>query len=296
MGKRANSSTNERSNKPAKRRAGAELSTGIEEHISSLTAVVTKLTEQVSTLEAKVSNNVPIISDVPQTDARNTDDADITLEELRKLQPLQSKVDNVLSDLNIPEGISSIKLSGKAKNPRTTATRKIIFHILWPHQFVHRPGAYDLIFDNITLPEFVAGTSAILLSSEIKEPEKRARIEHLQFLMLLSRSYTWDSLRAMYAVALEDIQCGHRKWSDSLADLKDLMAVPQANDKQHTSPSNMRNVNTSCRKFNYEKCTYKFCRYPHVCYICSLQGKISEHPARACPFKKSSKKESESKN
>ena len=94
-----------------------------------------------------------------------------------------------------------------------------MFTILWPHQFVHRPGTFDLIFDNLTLAEFVAGTSAILLLPKLPEAEKKARLEHLQFLMLLSRSFSWDSLRALYAVALEDIQCGHRKWGDSLVDL-----------------------------------------------------------------------------
>ena len=248
------------------------------DQISGLCVVINDLIAKVQGLEDKIqvtsstsASSPPTLS--PEITGAATDS--VNLHDLQRLQPLNSRVDSYLASVQPADGVST----ARAKNPRTSATRKIVFTILWPHQFVHRPGTFDLIFDNLTLAEFVAGTSAILLLPELPEAEKKARLEHLQFLMLLSRSFSWDSLRALYAVALEDIQCGHRKWGDSLVDLKDLMLTPMSAAKSARTPPTASTGPNPCRKFNFSECTISSCRYQHICFHCWKLGKRTEHRA-----------------
>lgn len=227
--------------------------------------------------------------------ASTTETSHVTLEDLRRLEPLNLRVDNFLStqasSSNLVTDVLALSLGGKLlKNPRSSTVRRIRNPVLWPHQFIHRSGTAELSFDVLSLPEFVAGTCSILQLQEIPQAEKEARLKHLHYLMLHARSYTWESIRSMYAAALEDIQYGHRSWQQPLSELKEQLltiehlATSTAVNKITTAgKQNAGKGADPCRLFNYANCTRSLCPHPHRCYVCwRFHKEEKSHPAKDC--------------
>ena len=239
-------------------------------NMADILGAVKALTEKVATLEKKLEND-------GQKPAITEPEPDITIEDLRQMAPLSSRADAMLQDIGPATPTPS---SGK-KNPRLSQKRAIVKSIHWPHQFVHRPGASDISFDDVTMAEFVAGTCAVLLLPELPAAEARCRLQHMQYLMHLSRTIPWDRVRNLYAAALEDIQTGQREWHDSLVDLKEtLLPVPSTATKATTNTLSSPNP---CRKFNYDECKLPNCIYPHACYYCwTTAGEYNVHSAKRC--------------
>lgn len=234
----------------------------------------------------------PALPVAPAAAATSNPESHVTLEDLRRLEPLNLRVDNYLasqaSSSNLVTDVLALSLGGKLlKNPRSSTVRRIRNPVLWPHQFIHRPGTAELSFDMLTLPEFVAGTCSILQLKEITSAEKDARLQHLHYLMLQARSYMWESLRSMYAAALEDIQYGQRSWQQPLSDLKEqLLTIEHLSNTKGTQPGKTASGNKPadpCRLYNYASCNRTPCPHPHRCYVCWRYHKEEKsHPAKEC--------------
>ena len=184
--------------------------------------------------------------------------------------------------------IPSTSNSGKpTKNPRLSAKRSVLRTIHWPHQFVHRPGASDISFDDLSQSEFVAGTCAILLLPELPSTEHRNRLLHMQYLMNLARSSSWERVRNLYAAALEDIQYGQREWGDTLIDLKESMLPIQHQFNTNSTPARQHSrAPNPCRKLNWEECKSPTCTNPHICFYCHTRlSETNTHPAKSCSMR-----------
>lgn len=113
--------------------------------------------------------------------------------------------------------------------------------------------------------------------------------------MLQARTYTWESLRSMYAAALEDIQYGQRTWDQPLIDLKEqLLTIEHLTSNMQgwkttqsgKAGSIKANSSTSdpCRLFNYSSCSRAPCPYAHRCYVCwQYYKEEQDHPGKDCP-------------
>ncbi len=267
-----------------------------------LVASVQEVAQRVTQLEERQSDSSASANAPPSAAATSSSTKtaaasnDVTLDDLRQLDPLNSRVDTYLSSQastsNLATDVLALSLGGKLlKNPRSSTVRRIRHPTLWPHQFVHRPGVAELEFDHITLPEFVAGTCVILQMVEVPQPEKAARLQHLQYLMVQARAYTWESLRSLYAAVLEDIQYGQRTWNTPIQDLKEQLLTPDqlvrggtaatsSSGREGKKPSNSPDP---CRLFNYGTCNRQPCPYQHRCYIChKYYQEINTHAAKDC--------------
>jgi len=262
---------------------------------TTIDAKMDKLLDTVNTLGAKVLQieskvNSSAATNTAQLDTTTTAEPstmghDVTMDDLRRIEPLQSRVDSVLSrSLPLQEEADPTPQPGPSskltKNPRLSSTKRITKHILWPHQFVHRPGVKDISFDELTLPEFVIGTCTIIQLPELSDTERNARTTHMRYLMQMSLIYPWQQVRSMYAAALEDLQSGLREWPDSLNPLKESMLHVPSAAKQQGSTQRI----SLCRLYNFGSCNYVACKYTHMCIPCYQSTKnLMPHPARQCP-------------
>ena len=101
-------------------------------------------------------------------------------------------------------GKRSLKLGKTAQ----IATR-VVRRQFWPHSelslgYVSK----NVTYDELTLEEFVAGYSAILLLPQITSHERQHRTEHLGALMYLASVCEWPAVRSFHAAVLLEIERG----------------------------------------------------------------------------------------
>ena len=106
-------------------------------------------------------------------------------------------------------GGKSLK-SGKESKITTT----VLYPQLWPHSFLSLTNARrDIKYDDLTLEEFVAGYGQILLSPDIAETERSARLKHLVSLIYFAQQYEWQAVLSFHRAVLLEIERGLLKWA-----------------------------------------------------------------------------------
>ena len=291
--------------------------------VAALTDIVSRLVQKMDQMEGRNGGSFATADSCPARSNRDTQvttpvtshTAHPTLQDLRRMDPLNARVDALMASApdtqpdvlamrssNAPVVgatdtmmTSDIALLGKtSKSPRDVVVRKIKHPVLWPHHFVHRPGGAEIHYDTLSLPDFVAGVAAILLLPELPSRERQERTSHLRAVMHLAKIYTWPSVRTVYGALLEDIQYGDRNWGDrdALSALKEEMLTPR--DLLGTAGSTSSHgqdgdrLATVCRQFNYNPtgCTRQQCRLLHVCMPClRYRDAHRQHKALECPHK-----------
>lgn len=78
----------------------------------------------------------------------------------------------------------------------------------------------NISYDELTLEEFVAGYSAILLLPQVSSHERKHCTEHLGALMYLASIYEWPAVRSFHAAVLSEIERGRLNWEDSFLHLE----------------------------------------------------------------------------
>lgn len=92
------------------------------------------------------------------------------------------------------------------------ATR-VVGQQLWPHSELSMGYvSKNVSYDELTLEEFVAGYSAILLLPQVSSHERQHRTEHLGALMYLASVYEWPAVRSFHAAVLLEIERGRLNW------------------------------------------------------------------------------------
>lgn len=262
--------------------------------------MVAQLAATVATLADELQE---LRSGSPPAQARNPgpDPDDVDISTLRRMEPLSSRVDAMLAeDTALPQNPASELLNlhmltgGKLlKSPRDAPIRKIVYSILWPNQMVSRlAGATAGVkYDDLTMCEWVLGTTKILLLPEVSDSEKTGRLNHTETIMALARHYAWQEIRAMYGAVLDDIQYGTLKWTDSIQAYKDTHMIQSAllSNKSHSKSPKFTSAlqeQQTCRKYNFELCTRAQCPYRHVCFFCHrFRSETAQHKAKDCPHR-----------
>ena len=262
--------------------------------VSELTATVQLLSDDLASLRRDLTkpgdeSDTSIQPAVP----------DVTLPELRAMPQLNARVDSLMNRDTSTDLVNLHYLTGGKllKSPRDAPVRRIVRTVLWPNQFVSRlVGSTTVLkFDDLSLPEFSLGGLKIIQLSEIPLAEKTARIQHMEHMMSLARHYAWPSIRAMYAVVLEDIQYGNATWGDPIQPYKDAHLLPsnllpapysqaQGGGKLFRTSTQDIPVSQLCRKFNFDTCTRLQCPYKHFCMSClRARGEKTPHATKDCP-------------
>jgi hypothetical protein len=122
---------------------------------------------------------------------------------------------NELSRSDPPEEVGSSSKIGKRSGRTKTAQDIIVKEIEWPHYYIQRTCAKPVQYDDLTLPEMVAGTLRAVLASEFDPKIAKLRLNHLVEIMCDVEDFTWPTLRNFHGVVLQDIEMGRYTWHDT---------------------------------------------------------------------------------
>lgn len=140
---------------------------------------------------------------------------------------------------------------------------KIATHVvgqqLWPHSELSMGYvSKNVSYDELTLEEFVAGHSAILLLPQVSSHERQHRTEHLGALMYLASVYEWPAVRSFHAAVLLEIERGRLNWGDSFLHLENRTLAgshKKVKDQKHPAPSTSTAV-LFCREYQKGSCSH----------------------------------------
>lgn len=96
----------------------------------------------------------------------------------------------------------------------------------------------DISYDELSLEEFVAGYSAILLLPQVS---RHHRTEHLGALMYLASIYEWPAVRSFHAAVLMEIERGRLNWGKSFLHLENRTLAgshKKAKEQKRSAPKN----------------------------------------------------------
>ena len=209
------------------------------------------------------------------------------LEAERDKLALELELMKLKADLSTNDGEHAPDATRKGKQRKKR-------QIDWPQEFY--AGAFDIEFEKLDMPAFVAGFIAMIKPYEANRKEDMLQL--LELLMLKASNYSWNSVRAFYAQVARQVELCRLEFSDYGA-IRDCATVffkhsdlrpnqqqkTQNNDSSRTTTTGQQNDKTTqkpCRQWNYTgscKCDSTNSSYNshHKCRVC---GK--DHPMLHC--------------
>jgi len=158
----------------------------------------------------------------------------------------------------------------------------------------------NITYDELTIEEFVAGYSAILLLPQTTSHERKHRTEHLGALMYLASIYEWSAVRSFHAAVLLEIERGRLNWVDSFLHLENRMLAgshKKMKDQKRPTPSTSTAV-LFCREYQKGSCSHSKDHYAllkgekkwlcHICAGCWVKDKVKRMHSEYsddCPHK-----------
>ena len=247
----------------------------------------------------------------------------VTLPELRAMAHLSQKADRRVAQLGLATSSASssdsddqdsaiqspLRKTDKRSHAHTGKSLKsgkeakitstVLYPQSWPHCYlsiIH--GRRDVKYEELTLAEFVAGYSQILLSPDLSEVERSSRLKHLVSLMYFSQLYDWQAVLSFHGAVLLEIERGLLKWEDSFLHLESRTLYGHLKAKKSsTSASSSATVPVLfCRDYQRNTCTFQQDHYGllrgerkwlrHICADCWVKGRTQAlHPegSKECP-------------
>ena len=256
-------------------------------------------------------------TDVEEDKNTSRVDPHITVQDLRTDERLQRKVCDRLQNLSSKTTECQDHTHKGKRSGRNKTVHDVVRHdVEWPQYHVNRTLAHQnsLTFDELTLPEFVAGTLTAILNSDDKVPTLvKLQIRHLIELMSDAGDFTWPVLRQFQGILLQDMEMGRYSWGDTRKIQKQKMkhvaraelvarARPQTvqigtrnqpttqnRDSRATLPTQNDTPPILCKAFNQGECQIPS---PHItpeglarhcCSYCSCTvGKLCTHAEKYC--------------
>ena len=199
----------------------------------------------------------------------------------------------------------SRKTRGK-RDLKSGKTAKIASHVVrrqfWPHSELSMGYVTkDIGYDELSLEEFVAGYSAILLLPQVSSRERLHRTEHLGALMYLASIYEWPAVRSFHAAVLLEIERGRLNWGDSFLHLENRTLAGshrKVKAEQKRPAPQASTIVLFCREYQRGSCSHTKDHYAmlrgekkwlcHICAACWVKDKVkrvhSEY-SNDCPNK-----------
>jgi len=95
-------------------------------------------------------------------------------------------------------------------------TSSVLYPQLWSQSFYCLTHAQrEVIYEDLSLAEFVTGYDQILQSKEISALERSERLKHLVSLMYFAQQFEWSAVLNFHGAVLHEIVQGLLKWGDS---------------------------------------------------------------------------------
>ena len=195
-----------------------------------------------------------------------------------------------------PTGGKNIHSSRKSGRTRTTEDL-IVRYVHWPHFGIYKgPSRKPAAYDDLSMPEFVAGYVNCLLRHNTDDNNKDHMLHHLQDLMHDATMYPWRNVRNFHGIVLGMMEQGELNWDDTstIQQLQQQYArIP------HVPTVPMTPDLTPCTKYQTEQCTQAGThdKLAHVCAWCyRYKGKAFGHPQSKCMSKEQREKNSDGGN
>ena len=93
------------------------------------------------------------------------------------------------------------------------ADSTVVKGITWPHELMYNSGGEPVIYEHISMPQFVTGYLSVL--DIVKSGGKQVMLKYLKELMADASTYGWESVRAYYGVWLQQLENGWAEWDDA---------------------------------------------------------------------------------
>ena len=194
---------------------------------------------------------------------------------------------------DIPTGGKNIHSSRKSGRTRTTEDL-IVKYVHWPHFGIYKgPSRKPAAYDDLFMPEFVAGYVNCLLRHNTADNTKDHMLRHLQDLMHDATMYPWRNVRNFHGIVLGMMEQGELTWEDTstIQQLRQQYArIP------HTPTVPFTPDLQPCSKYQTEQCTQAapHDKLAHICAWCyRYKGKAFGHPQSKCMSKEQREKNSE---
>ena len=185
----------------------------------------------------------------------------------------------------------SKKTRGK-RDLKSGKTAKIASRVVrrqfWPHSELSMGYVTkDIGYDELSLVEFVAGYSAILLLPQVSSRERLHRTEHLGALMYLASIYEWPAVRSFHAAVLLEIERGRLNWGDSFLHLENRTLAgshKKVKDQTKRPAPQTSTIVLFCREYQKGFCSHNKDHYAmlrgekkwlcHICAACWVKDKV----------------------
>lgn len=135
--------------------------------------------------------------------------------------------------------------------------------------------------DDLNLPEFIQGYSAMILQNDIKNSVAKAMVLHLHKLGEALTDYCWEDMRDWANNTLHDVGQGRCKWTDYASINEQFNAT-----KMRAAGSRQAEYNIpACGLYNQGKCDKLASHgaFEHICVSCWINsGAKYPHPFHAC--------------
>jgi len=166
---------------------------------------------------------------------------------------------------------------------------RVVRRQLWRHSELSMGYvSKNISYNELTLEEFVAGYSAILLLPQVSSHERQHCTEHLGALMYLVSVYEWPAVRSFHAAVLLEIERGRLNWGDSFPHLENrTLAGSHKNlkDQKRPAPSTSTAV-LFCPEYQRGSCSHSKDHYAmlkeekkwlcHICAACWVKDKTKQ--------------------
>ena len=161
-------------------------------------------------------------SSTPHASANN-DLEHQTANSLRQDADIARRVRLRLEELNVPGACSGEDrnrpiTSNKGKTTGSTRTADDLHvqkDVTWPHFYVRRGSERrPVVFDELTLPEFVYGFLAMIEEAPENQSMKDKMLFRLKEIMRDCTDFDWVTMKNFFRILMQDIEKGKLSWGD----------------------------------------------------------------------------------
>ena len=210
-----------------------------------------------------------------------------SLETIRRLPNVSEAVSGILASYDSHNRLESSQGKPHRRSGRynTHDTVSVAPEVRWPNEGFHGSnGKKRLLYDDLSMPQWVAGQLTNILHMQDQATSKQALIQVIAA-MKDAVSIPFTAVKNAWACSMHELEEGNLTWNDSTQWALNRLSASQVSlINSHSAPSALKKF---CKYFNEGSCTHDGHHglYKHNCSFCGKQGRTANHPENKCNFR-----------
>ena len=210
-----------------------------------------------------------------------------SLETIRRLPNVSEAVSGILASYDSHNRLESSqgKPHRRSRRYNTHDTVSVAPEVRWPNEGFHGSnGKKRLLYDDLSMPQWVAGQLTNILHMQDQATSKQALIQVIAA-MKDAVSIPFTAVKNAWACSMHELEEGNLTWNDSTQWALNRLSASQVSlINSHSAPSALKKF---CKYFNEGSCTHDGHHglYKHNCSFCGKQGRTANHPENKCNFR-----------